>query len=212
MLLVGCLQLLVYVWAAATIASTIQPDSPGFQEQEQTAPTAASLAANGVGNSFTLGYWAAQRFLLLVELTLVTWTVGRAACMPYAWQSRPARLLTVAACAVLAASTFPMLIMACRFARNLELDGAENAFIAAFILLPLFALALLAVVCRLAMEPFYHNAFTTPLTVQQPMMPNMEPAQPVQVQVLLVPSVTSTLPPEGNTMHTNGHSLAEEGK
>ena len=152
--LVWALLSLVWVWALATVATTVRSNWVGFFQQWQSVETPQSVVDGNEGNSWTEGYWASVSFLLTVEVVVVGWLVSQATSA-YEWQSRPVRVATVSACILLATSTFPMLIFACRFAETLSLNGDQNTFVAVFILLPFVALALL--VCQLlrCLEPLY---------------------------------------------------------
>ena len=149
--LVWLLQLLVWVWAFATIAVTVRSDLTGFYQQWQTIEP-----ADVVGASFTEGYWASQAFLLLCIVATASWMLcyGRTV---FHWQSRPVRMVTLASCTVLAAATLPMLILACRFAQTLSMNADEKTLAAVFILLPFVALAIFALALWRFVEPLYRN-------------------------------------------------------
>ena len=152
------LQLIVWVWACATIAATVRDNLLGFNQQLQSIETPNGNSQGGVGNSFTMGYWSSQAFLLIVIITAASWMLCYART-PFHWQSRPIRVLTVGSCVVLAAVTLPMLIFACRFANTLSMNSDENTLVAAFILLPLTAFAILAVAMWRFAEPLFRNPY-----------------------------------------------------
>ena len=157
--LVWLLQLFVWIWGAATIASTVRDNKLGFLQQWQTIETPTGNDKGNYGNSFTEGYWASQAFLLLLLITIVSWLLCYTRT-PFQWQSRPVRILTCGASAMLVACTLPMLIFACRFAQTLSMNADENTFVAVFIVLPLTAVAILALVLWRFVEPLYRNPMT----------------------------------------------------
>ena len=163
--LVWILQLLLWIWAGTTIAATVRDDQIGFLEQWQTVESpngGFSINTSDVGAggaAFTEGYWASQAFLLLLLITAVSWLLCWSRT-PFQWQNRATRILTCGACIALAASTLPMLIFACRFAQTLSLNSDERTYIAAFILLPLTAIAILTLALYRFMEPLYRHVPT----------------------------------------------------
>ena len=158
--LVWLLQLFVWLWAAVNIASTVRDNHIGFLQQWQTVETPSGNSQANVGHAFTEGYWASQTFLLIVIITIVSWLLCYTRT-PFEWQNRATRILTCGSCVILAAVTFPMLIFACRFAQTLSMTGDENTYVAVFILLPLTAIAILALALWRFVEPFYRHPSLT---------------------------------------------------
>ena len=159
--LVWLLQVFVWVWALVTLAATVRFNLIGSYQQWQyiellPGATYSGLPGPAPGNAFTEGYWSSQAFLLLVIIAAVSWLLCWTRT-PFEWQSRATRVLTTGACFILFASTFPMLIFACRFAQTLALNSDERTFVAAFILLPVTAMAILAVALWRFGEPLYRN-------------------------------------------------------
>ena len=154
--LVCVMEVLVWVWAFATVAATVRKDYVGFFQQWMTVDTSTDVVGSAVGNAFVEGYVASIAFLLLLIFAVVSWLVITSAST-FEWQSRPTRLLTLLGSLLLAASTLPMLIQSCRFAQSLNMDGDERTFVAVFILMPLTAFALMLVMVVRCAEPLYRQ-------------------------------------------------------
>ena len=179
------MEALVWVWALATVAATVRNDWVGFFQQWQSVSTSASIAGGPVGNAFTEGYWASFAFLLLVLLVAVGWLIS-ANASTFEWQSRPTRLLTVLVCFFLVTATLPMLIQACRFARDLSMNGDQRAFVAVFILLPLLSVCLLAAVVVRCAEPMYRQLESGKVVDEQSMVASPLPSALSSSEVTMV--------------------------
>jgi hypothetical protein len=203
-LLASLMVMMIWVWAIVTIRVTTTDDKLGFSQQWQRVVTSTVVQQNNEGASFTENYWASEAFLLLVIFTLSIWTAAFTGGLTPQWQSRAWRTVTMATLLILCGALLPMIIFACRFARDLSLNGSEATFVAVFIILPLLAVAKLAIAAVRCAEPLFAQDgqmpyLSTEKTVLPPLPPRpgavtVDPTTGAAMQHQAVPVLHTTMP------------------